>query len=119
MYGPPLSGFLVFRMGLVGGGLTFTGSRPWSLHVSGVTTVGLLGLLVLVGWLVLEVEVDPFNCKFEISSTLLSELIEGRRALSEMWQGWDAERSSKSWDYLTISFLREGVRVSVSVSIVS
>ena len=66
----------------MGGGFTFTG-LGWtvSAQASGVTRFGwpvLGGFTVLLG----PLEVAPFNCKFEISSTLRSELIEGSRALS-------------------------------------
>ena len=43
-----MSGFLVFRMGLVGGGATFTGlGCPLSRHASGASMLGLGGFVEL------------------------------------------------------------------------
>ena len=83
----------------MGGGATFTGlGCPLSRHASGASMLGLGGFVELAGAL----EVDPFNCKFEISSTLRSELIEGSRALSAIIRVGIRQH----YLALTISFLR-------------
>ena len=66
------------------GGLAGTlGSCPLSIRVSWVSIVGWLALGGIMELLALQ-GLEPFNCKFDISSTLRSELIEGSRALSEV-----------------------------------